>query len=72
MSPFEAGRILDLENLINGTQFNRDGVIKNIKLVKYTPNEWKRCKTTLETSGKDIKLNSKRVEKIPKIHSKRV
>jgi hypothetical protein len=32
--------------------------------VKYTPNEWKRLKTTLETSGEDSKLHSKRVEKI--------
>ncbi len=30
----------------------------------YTRNEWRRYKTTLETSGEDIKLHSKRVEKI--------
>ncbi len=30
---------------------------------KYTRNEWRRCKTTLETSGEDVKLHSKRVEK---------
>ncbi len=29
----------------------------------YTRNEWRRCKTTLETSGEDAKLHSKRVEK---------
>jgi hypothetical protein len=23
---------------------------------KYTRNEWRRCKTTLETSGKDVKI----------------
>ncbi len=38
----------------------------------YTRNEWKRFKSTLETSGEDVKLHSKRVEKIAKIHSKRV
>ncbi len=27
----------------------------------YTRNEWKRCKTTLEMSGEDEKLHSKRV-----------
>jgi hypothetical protein len=31
---------------------------------KYTRNEWKRLKTTLETSGKDEKLRSKRVERM--------
>jgi hypothetical protein len=30
----------------------------------YTRNEWRRCKTTLETSGEDVKLHSKRVEKM--------
>ncbi len=30
----------------------------------YTRNEWRRCKTTLETSGEDAKLHSKRVEKM--------
>ena len=30
----------------------------------YTRNEWKRCVITLETSEKDAKLHSKRVEKI--------
>ncbi len=30
----------------------------------YTPNEWRRYKTTLETSGEDIQLHSRRVEKI--------
>ncbi len=30
----------------------------------YTQNEWRRSKTTLETSGEDPKLHSKRVEKI--------
>jgi hypothetical protein len=36
------------------------------KIKNYTRNEWKRSKTTLETSGKDQKLHSKRVEKIKK------
>ncbi len=27
----------------------------------YTRNEWRRCKTTLETSGEDVKLHSKLV-----------
>ncbi len=31
----------------------------------YTLKEWRRCKTTLETSGEDVKLHSKRVEKMP-------
>ncbi len=30
----------------------------------YTRNEWRRCKNTLETSGEDVKIHSKRVEKI--------
>jgi hypothetical protein len=30
----------------------------------YTRNEWGRCETTLETSGDDVKLHSKRVEKM--------
>jgi hypothetical protein len=34
---------------------NKDGEI-------HTRNEWKRSETTLETSGKDVKLHSKRVE----------
>jgi hypothetical protein len=29
---------------------------------KYTRNEWGRCKNTLETSGEDAKIHSKRVE----------
>ena len=34
------------------------------KIENYTRSEWKRLKTTLETSGEDWKLHSKRVEKI--------
>ncbi len=34
------------------------------KMQNYTRDEWKRCKTTLETSGEDVKSHSKRVEKI--------
>jgi hypothetical protein len=34
------------------------------KMQNYTRNEWGRCKTTLETSGEDVKPHSKRVEKI--------
>ena len=30
----------------------------------YTPNEWRRCETTLEASGEDAKLHSKRVGKM--------
>ncbi len=30
----------------------------------YTRNEWRRSKTTLETSGEDLKLHPKRVEKM--------
>jgi hypothetical protein len=30
----------------------------------YTRNEWGRCETTLETSGEDVKLHPKRVEKM--------
>jgi hypothetical protein len=30
----------------------------------YTRNEWKRCKTTLQKGGEDVKLHSKRVEKM--------
>jgi hypothetical protein len=30
----------------------------------YTQNEWRRCETTLKTSGEDVKLHSKRVEKM--------
>ncbi len=33
-------------------------------LLNYTRKEWGRCKTTLETSGEDVKLHSKRVEKM--------
>ncbi len=40
--------------------------------INYTRNEWRRCKTTLETSGEVWKLHSKRVEKIWKLHSKPV
>ncbi len=32
--------------------------------VNYTRNEWRRCKITLQTGGKDVKLHSKRVENI--------
>ncbi len=34
------------------------------KMSNYTPNEWRRCQTTLETSGQDEKLHPKRVGKI--------
>ncbi len=39
-------------------------VLRNNSRVNYTPNEWKRLEITLETSRKDWKLHSKRVEKI--------
>jgi hypothetical protein len=32
--------------------------------VNHTRNEWRRCKTTLKASGEDVKLHSKRVEKM--------
>jgi hypothetical protein len=35
----------------------------NKDFVNYTRNEWRRCKTTLETSGEDAKLHSKRLGK---------
>jgi hypothetical protein len=38
----------------------------------HTRNEWRKCKTTLETSGEDVKLHSKRGKKMLKKHSKRV
>ncbi len=31
------------------------------KMRNYAPNEWRRCETTLERSGEDVKLHSKRV-----------
>jgi hypothetical protein len=31
---------------------------------KHTRNEWRRCETALETSGEDVKLHSKREEKM--------
>jgi hypothetical protein len=34
------------------------------KLKKHTPNEGRRCKNTLETSAEDVKIHSKRVEKM--------
>ncbi len=34
------------------------------KMWIYTRNEWERCQSTLETSGKDVNLNSKRVRKM--------
>jgi hypothetical protein len=34
------------------------------KMGNYTRNEWRRFKTTLEASGEDVKLHSKRVEKM--------
>ncbi len=34
------------------------------KMWNHTRNEWRRCETTLETSGEDEKPHSKRVEKI--------
>ncbi len=37
---------------------------KFMKRQNYTRNEWRRCKTTLEMSGEDVKIYSKRVEKI--------
>ncbi len=33
------------------------GELKN----NYTRNEWRRCETTLETSGEDVKIHSERV-----------
>jgi hypothetical protein len=40
------------------------GVLLIHKAEKHTRNEWGRCETTLETSGEDVKLHSKRVEKM--------
>ena len=34
------------------------------KIEKYTRNEWRRLKSTLQTSGEDVKLHSKRVKKM--------
>jgi hypothetical protein len=42
-------------------QFNKNDIGKN-----YTRNEWRRCKITLKASGEDVKLHSKRVEKMSK------
>jgi hypothetical protein len=36
---------------------------RDLKVKNYTRNEWRRCETTLETIGEDVKLHSKRVEK---------
>ncbi len=43
-----------------------DGVIyfSILKIYKYTRNEWGRCENTLETSGEDVKIHSKRVKKL--------
>ncbi len=46
------------------TELTKQKVVERDFLVKYTRNEWKRQETTLETSGEDVKLHSKRVEKI--------
>jgi hypothetical protein len=35
-----------------------------VETTNYTRNEWRRCETTLETSGEDVKLHSKRVGKM--------
>ncbi len=36
----------------------------NAVMKNYTRNEWGRCKNTLETSGEDVKIHSKRVGKM--------
>ncbi len=38
----------------------------------YTRNEWRRSKTTLETSGEDVKITLETSGEDVKIHSKRV
>jgi hypothetical protein len=40
------------------------GINDATKCKNYTRNGWRRCKTTLETSGEDAKLHSKQVEKM--------
>ncbi len=42
------------------------------KMENYTPNEWRRWKTTLETGREYVKVHSKRVEMMLNLHSKRV
>ena len=56
--PMAAGWILQL-TAPSGFKLNRDDKGEN-----YTRNEWRRCKNTLVTSGEDVKIHSKRVEKM--------
>jgi hypothetical protein len=47
--------------LMRGSAINR---LATLGTTNYTRSEWRRCKTILETSGEDVKLHSKRVEKM--------
>ncbi len=47
-----------VDNILGSTLDSKQQVENN------TRNEWRRCKTTLETSWKDVKLHSKRVGKM--------
>ncbi len=58
-----------LETSVEDLQQNEIAVNRKIKVpdpprLNYTQNEWRRFKNTLETSGEDLKIHSKRVEKI--------
>jgi hypothetical protein len=55
--------MVNLEKKLQGQIDATDGLIDGLGR-NYTRNEWRRFETTLETSGKDLKLHSKRVEKI--------
>jgi pyruvate/2-oxoglutarate dehydrogenase complex dihydrolipoamide dehydrogenase (E3) component len=44
----------------------RPSIPKDVKGEKYTRNEWRRCTNTLETSGEDVQIHSKRVEEMYK------
>ena len=53
--------LTSLTSLVEGYRTVRE---RRLGEVNYTRNEWRRCKTTLETSGEDVKLHSKRVGKM--------
>ncbi len=63
-NPFYAGYSYVGSRVLEADYSKKNYFVVKWTQVKYTRNEWRRCKTTLETSGEDAKLHSKRVEKM--------
>ncbi len=61
----QIGELLQKTSVVSKTTLDnlKDDLMDEMS-ENYTRNEWKRCKSTLETSGEDVKQHSKRVKKM--------